>query len=101
MRLIGTSIQRVEDARVLTGRGRYIDDLVLPGMLHAAFLRSPHAHARITRIDTAAARQVPGVVAVYVGSDMQALTNPMKIGMFPGYKSPTFYPLATDTVRFV
>jgi len=101
MRLIGTSIQRVEDARVLTGRGRFIDDLTLPGMLHAAFLRSPHPHARITRINLSAARQAPGVVAVYDGSDLKTMSKPMKIGMLPGYKSPEFFPLATDTVRFV
>jgi carbon-monoxide dehydrogenase large subunit len=99
--MIGTSIQRVEDDRVLTGRGRYVDDVVLPGMLHAAFLRSPHPHAHITRIDTTAAAAVPGVVSILTGADMQRLSNPMSIQMLPGYKSPKFFGLATDTVRFV
>jgi carbon-monoxide dehydrogenase large subunit len=101
MRITGTSIQRVEDARVLTGRGRYVDDVVLPGMLHAAFVRSPYPHARLTSIDVAAARAMPGVVAVLTGADLQQLTNPMTIQMLPGYRSPVFYPLATDRVRFV
>src|SRR3984893_6938650 len=101
MRTIGTSIQRVEDARILTGRGRYVDDVNLPGMLHATFLRSPHPHAKITRIDVQAAQSLPGVIAVLTGADLQRLTNPMTIQMLPGYHSPKFFPLATDTVRFV
>ncbi len=55
-RLMGTSVQRVEDPRILTGRGRYVDDLQLPGTLHAAFVRSPFPHARITGINAIAAR---------------------------------------------
>src|SRR5918912_3196478 len=101
MRTIGTSIQRVEDNRVLTGRGRYVDDVSLPGMLHAAFLRSPHPHARVTRVDVEAARGLPGVFAVLTGADMQRLTRPMAIQTLPGYRSPQFFPLATDRVRFV
>ncbi|MDB5797287.1 MAG: carbon-monoxide dehydrogenase large subunit [Paucimonas sp.] len=69
---IGRSIRRREDHRFLTGRGRYVDDIRLPGMLHAAFLRSPHAKARIVRIDTAAALAAPGVVAVWTGQDWHA-----------------------------
>jgi len=101
MRTIGTSIQRVEDERVLTGRGRYVDDVVVPGMLHAAFVRSPHPHARITGIDSTKAAAMPGVVAVLTGADMQRICNPMTIQMLQGYKSPAFFGLATDTVRFV
>jgi carbon-monoxide dehydrogenase large subunit len=101
MRNIGTSIQRVEDNRVLTGRGRYVDDVSLPGMLHAAFVRSPHAHARITHLDVSRAARMPGVVAVLTGADMQRLSAPMTIQSLPGFKSPQFLPLATDRVRFV
>jgi len=61
---VGESIKRKEDAKFLQGRGQYVDDLVLPGMLHMAILRSPYAHARIRGVDTAAASAVPGVVAV-------------------------------------
>ena len=61
----GQSIKRFEDPRLLTGQGTFLDDIKLPGMLHAAMLRSPHAHAHVTSIDTAAARHAPGVVAVF------------------------------------
>ena len=101
-RLIGASVKRTEDPRILTGHGHYVDDVQLPGMLHAAFLRSPYAHARITGIDVSAARAVPGVVAVFTGEDIAALTNPMMLqGEIPGFKTPMFRPLATDKVRFV
>jgi carbon-monoxide dehydrogenase large subunit len=67
---IGAAVRRKEDARFLTGRGRYVADLALPGALWMVILRSPHAHARITRIDTAAAAAAPGVAAVLTGADM-------------------------------
>src|ERR1700730_6341630 len=71
----GQSIERVEDAALLTGRGRFIDDLgVRPGTLHAAILRSPHAHARITAIRLDAARKAQGVAAVLSGADVTALS---------------------------
>src|SRR5438132_4259190 len=102
MRFIGSSVQRVEDQRILTGHGHYVDDISLPGMLHAAFLRSPHAHARIVRIDVSAARAMLGVVAVFIGEDMQRLTRPMSTeGLVPGMGNPTFHPLASDRVRLV
>lgn len=66
---IGKSIKRREDARFLTGKGKYTDDIKLPGMTHAAFVRSPYAHAKISGIDTSAAATASGVVAVYTGSD--------------------------------
>ena len=69
--LIGTSAPRVEDVPLLTGKGRFVDDIRLPGLLHAAFVRSPHAHARIAGIDTAAARALTGVHAVYTASDFR------------------------------
>src|SRR5215470_19199956 len=72
---IGRSVERVEDAALLTGRGRYIDDLaVAPGTLHAAILRSPHAHAAIRAIRTSSARASPGVAAVLTGNDVARLT---------------------------
>src|SRR5262247_3051810 len=74
-RLFGKSIKRREDPRFITGRGSYVDDLKIPGMTYAAFVRSPHAHARIKRIDTAAAKAHPGVVAVFTGSDMKGVNS--------------------------
>ncbi|WP_369200598.1 xanthine dehydrogenase family protein molybdopterin-binding subunit [Streptomyces sp. PU-14G] len=70
---IGRGLPRVEDERLLRGHGRYVDDIRLPGTLEAAFLRSPHAHARITRIDAEAARAMPGVRAVYTAAETAAL----------------------------
>ena len=65
----GQSVRRTEDPRLLMGRGEYTDDISLPGEAHAAFLRSPHAHARITAIDTAAAAAIPGVLGIFTGQD--------------------------------
>src|SRR5947208_732404 len=72
MSLIGTPVRRLEDYRFLTGQGTYTDDINRPGQLHAYILRSPHANARITGIETSAAASAPGVVAVYTGKDMAA-----------------------------
>src|SRR5262252_679194 len=74
-RLFGKSIKRREDPRFITGKGRYVDDVKLPGMTYAAFVRSPHAHARIRKIDTAAALRHPGVVAVFTGKDMAGVNS--------------------------
>ena len=70
---VGTSVKRLEDEALLTGQGRYIDDLEMPGLLEAAFVRSPHPHARIVSIDTAAARELPGVRAVFTQADLAAV----------------------------
>ena len=72
-RLFGASVRRREDARLVTGRGRYVADVALPGLLHVAVHRSPHAHARVVRIDAEAARRRPGVVRVLVPADVAAL----------------------------
>ena len=70
---VGTSVKRLEDEALLTGRGRYVDDLDMPGLLEAAFVRSPHPHARIVSIDTTAARGLPGVRAVFTHEDLAAV----------------------------
>jgi carbon-monoxide dehydrogenase large subunit len=72
-RFVGQRVQRKEDRRLLTGKGTYVDDVVVPGMLHAAFLRSTVARGRITRLDVTAARALPGVVAVYTAADIDTL----------------------------
>src|SRR5262245_46088841 len=69
---MGQAVVRKEDLRLLTGGGRYLDDINLPGQAHAAILRSPHAHARIRSVDSAAARKSPGVIAVFTGADVAA-----------------------------
>ncbi|HSS09276.1 MAG TPA: molybdopterin cofactor-binding domain-containing protein [Acidimicrobiales bacterium] len=93
---IGHRVRRKEDDRFIQGAGRYVDDIVLPGMLHLALLRSPLPHARIVKIDTAAAQQLPGVVAVVTGKDLEA----HKLAWMPTLSGDTEAVLATDKVRF-
>jgi len=104
-RYTGASIKRSEDPRILTGTGRYVDDIKLPGMLHAAFVRSPLAHARVLSVDVSAARALPGVVAVLTGADLEAMTvpGPDTLMALMGWQgpSPEFTLLATDKVRLV
>jgi carbon-monoxide dehydrogenase large subunit len=105
---IGARVLRKEDKRFITGHGRYVDDMVVPGMKYAAFVRSPHAHATIAGIDVSAAEAMPGVIGVLVGEQLQAdgIGNlicgwgvsskdgsPMKMGAWPA--------LAVGTVRHV
>ena len=103
---IGASVKRKEDARFLTGRGRYTDDINLPGQLHAHILRSPVAHAEIVGIDTKAARKAPGVHAVFTGADMEGVGG-IPTGWLIHSKDgspmvePTHPALATDKVRYV
>jgi len=71
--LIGQSIKRKEDARFLTGSGQYTDDITLPHQTYAVFVRSPHAHAKVRKVDTSRAKAAPGVVAVFTGADLQGV----------------------------
>ncbi len=96
---VGRSLPRVEDAALLTGRGRFIDDLgVRPGTLHAAILRSPHAHAVIASIDAARAAALPGVAAVLTSAEVRAMSASLVVGV----KAPMqCWPIAVDRVRYV
>lgn len=100
---VGASVKRVEDPRFIQGRGKYVANLKLPGMLHAAIKRSPYAHAKINSIDTSAAVGMPGVVAVFTGEDMKG----DGIGSIPcGFNPPDIktaphMALAVDKVRHV
>jgi carbon-monoxide dehydrogenase large subunit len=105
---IGQPVRRFEDSRLLTGRGRYQDDVVLPRQAYAVFLRSPHAHALIRGIDAEAARRAPGVLAVYTGADYAADGLAMPKAAMPRKKadgSPMFAPqrpaLVIDRARYV
>ncbi|WP_433211278.1 aerobic carbon-monoxide dehydrogenase large subunit [Dactylosporangium sp. CS-047395] len=89
-------MHRKEDARFVRGKGNYVDDVRLPGMLHGAFLRSPYAHARIVSIDTSAAEALPGVKAVITGAVLETL----KLAWMPTLSYDTQAVLATDKVRF-
>lgn len=103
----GRAVQRMEDAALLQGHGRYVEDLCEPGDGWAVFVRSPHAHARILGVDAAAALRLPGVRGVFSGADLKAAgVPPMKPGV--GFKradgspcaAPVRYPLAVDAARF-
>ena len=94
---IGKPMKRIEDPPLLTGLGKYVDDIVVPNMAHAAVLRSPYAHARITAIDTAKAKALPGVIAVVTGADI-VKTNDPQMGSGNGIKQ---YCIAVDRVRYV
>src|SRR5260370_41575403 len=91
-------MKRVEDPRLLTGCGTYIDDTHLPNMAHAAMLRSPHAHARITSIDTSRAKTLPDLILVMTGAEAAQMTGPLPCFANPPVKQMC---LAVDRVRHV
>jgi carbon-monoxide dehydrogenase large subunit len=99
---VGKARLRKEDARLITGRTRWTDNLSLPGMLHMAILRSPVAHAKIVGIDPSEARRRAGVVAVYTGADLAGEQGSMPCAwpITEDMKAPTYPPLAVDTVKF-
>ena len=103
-RIFGSSVRRREDPRLITGTATYTDDLTLPGMVHAVMLRSPHAHARVKRIDVSRAIKAPGVQAVFVGQDVG---NAMKANpcawLVPNanLKVASYPMIANDVVRYV
>ena len=95
---IGRSVPRANAPRLAAGRGRYVDDLVLPRMVHLAFVRSPHAHARIVAIDSGAAAAMPGVVRVVSGADIAEICTPWTgtAAHLPALRSPPQYPMAVE-----
>ena len=99
---IGQAVSRFEDPRLVRGGGRYVDDMVLPGMAFGYVLRSPHAHARIRAIDTAKAKAAPGVLAVLTGADWEASgwgDLPVPGGMKRRDGSPMYRPRYPALVR--
>jgi carbon-monoxide dehydrogenase large subunit len=100
---VGSSPPRPDDPRILTGRGRYVDDLTLARMVHVAFVRSVHAHARLTALDLGAARRAPGVVAVLTGEDARRVCKPCRgiLHHYQGMKTGAILPLAVERVRYV
>ncbi|MGI9504167.1 MAG: xanthine dehydrogenase family protein molybdopterin-binding subunit, partial [Geminicoccaceae bacterium] len=99
---IGRSVPRPDARRLLTGRGRFVDDKQLPRMVHAAFLRSPYAHAKVNAIDVANAKALQGVVAVFTGKNLAEHVKPWSgvLTHLKGLRSPIQYPLAVDTARW-
>ena len=100
---IGAEIRRQEDPRLLSGQGVFVDDVNLPHMLHAAILRSPHAHARIRSIDASKACAVAGVAAVFEFKNFEPIARPIpaRIYALPGLDRYLQFPLARDKVRYV
>ncbi len=100
--IIGRDMLRREDRRLLTGRGRYLDDIASPGALHACFVRSPYAHARIRGIDADAARAAEGVVAVVTGAELARWTLPQRVApAIEGLLPVEFGALPVDKARFI
>ena len=97
---VGTPLPLKEDVRLVAGRGRFIDDLGQAGLLHAAILRSPHAHARIASIDASRAAALPGVTAVLTGADVARLSGPIR-PLIPTTAAVSDYCLAVDRARYV
>ena len=104
-KMVGAQVRRVEDPRVLLGKSRYVDDIHLPGTLALAFVRSPYAHARMTRIDVNAAKAHPGVQAVLTGADVSEAIKPLRVEYdpvrAPTHKSCDWPVLAQGKVQFV
>jgi aerobic carbon-monoxide dehydrogenase large subunit len=99
---LGRARPRKEDARLLTGRTNWTDNIMLPGLLHMAFVRSPMAHARITSVDLSAARAMPGVIAAFSGADFgEQASLPCAWPVTPDIVIPPHPPMATEEVRYV
>src|SRR5277367_316778 len=98
--MLGKSIHRFEDTRLLSGAGRFVSNLQLPNMVHAAILRSPHASARIKEIRTLEARQISGVLAVWTFSDLADVLKPIpQVAPHPSLHARTPFPLVKDVVH--
>ena len=101
-KLVGERVQRVEDPRLLTGHGRYVDDIAPPGVLYVAFRRSDRPHARILDVNIGQAFDVPGVQGVFEAADLVDAYKPaLAISRMKGYHPTPLHPLAVDKVRFV
>ena len=100
MRFTGASVPRREDPRLLAGAGRFVDDINRPGLLEAAFVRSPVAHGRLASIDADAALNTEGVVAVLTAEDLAQCCSPMGMGTAGPLIVPAHLPLADEKVRF-
>jgi aerobic carbon-monoxide dehydrogenase large subunit len=104
-KMVGAQVRRVEDPRVLLGKSRYVDDVRLPGTVALAFVRSPYAHAKITRVDVSAAQAHPEVLAVLSGADVAGVIPPLRVEydpvIAPKHKACDWPVLAQERIRFV
>ena len=97
---LGNEVPRKETLRFVAGKGTYVDDILLPGTLHAAFVRSPYAHARIQSVNSDAALSMPGVRAVFTGKDLVGKLRPLRAGGSPIVRDVQYHPLALDKTRY-
>ena len=100
-KIVGKSVRRTEDPRLLSGRGSFVDDRQAGNLLHVAFRRSDHAHARILRVDCTAARALPGVIAVLTAQDLDVVRPLVATSRMKGYYATPILPLARHKVRYV
>src|SRR6476646_9660558 len=101
---VGRTLERSGAKRAVAGRGTYSDDITLPRTVHAAFVRSPHAHAKVVRIETGTAKAAPGVILVMTGAELAKMCTAPWVGTltcFPGMKSAPQYPMAVDRACWV
>ncbi len=99
-RYVGARVKRIEDPKLIRGEGLYLDDLVLPGMLHAVFVRSPHGHARISKVDLARVRAHPGVVAAFAAADLPEIQHPLPVIPVEEMRAAPHLPLASGEVHY-
>jgi carbon-monoxide dehydrogenase large subunit len=100
---VGQALRRKEDPRMITGKGNYVDDMVVSGMLHMAVVRSPEAHARIVSIDASGAKELPGIHGVFAGEDLELASGIPMAWVPPGVElhTPEHWPLAKGEVKYV
>src|SRR5262249_46242914 len=97
---VGARVKRIEDPKLIRGEGAYLDDLRLAGMLHAVFVRSPHGHARVRKVDLRRARAHAGVAAAYTADDLREIQRPLPVIPVDGMRSADHLPLASGEVRY-
>jgi len=98
---VGARVKRIEDPKLIRGEGLYLDDLGLAGVLHAVFVRSPHGHARIRRVDLERARAHPGVVGAFAAADLREIQRPLPVLLVEGLRIANHLPLAEGEVHYV
>ncbi len=100
-RYVGARVKRIEDPKLIRGEGCYVDDLSFPGMLHAVFIRSPHGHGRIRKVDLRRARAHPGVVGAFAARDLTEIQRPLPVIPVEGMRAADHLPLADREVHYV
>ncbi len=100
-RYVGARVKRIEDPKLIRGEGAYLDDLHLAGMLHAAFIRSPHGHARVRKIDLSRAKAHPGVIGAFGAGDLREIQRPLPVIPVAGLRAADHLPLADGEVHYI